>query len=82
MACINNVVNSLNLGKDLSILPLAGEALPADWAGPCDTIFLFASWRHNYTKESRYLGHGGMGVHIRVVAFNLVGNCVTEEAVL
>jgi hypothetical protein len=35
--------------------------LAADWAVPCNTIFLFASWRHNYTKKSLYLGHGGMG---------------------
>jgi hypothetical protein len=61
MACINNITNSLNLGAGLSILPLVGEALPAHWAGSYNTIFLFASWRHNYTKESLYLGHGGMG---------------------
>jgi hypothetical protein len=61
MACINNVMNPLNLGEGLSVLPLVGDALPADWAGLCDTIFLFPSWRHNYTKGSRCLGHGGMG---------------------
>jgi hypothetical protein len=73
-------VTFLNLAKGLSILSLVGEALPADWAGPCDIIFLFASWRHNNTKESRYLGHGGMERTYTGSGVQFGGDCVTVEA--
>jgi hypothetical protein len=72
---------TLNLAGGLSILPLAGEALPADWAGPCNTIFLFVSWRHNYAKESLYLGNGGMGRTYTSSGVQFGGVCVTVEAV-
>jgi hypothetical protein len=80
MACINNVVNSLNLGEGLSILPLVRKLYQPIGQDHATQISYLLAGATTIPKRVGTWATVVWGVHTRVVAFNLVEDCVTVEA--